>query len=51
MQALKEDDSVVIGHIKIPVDADVASYHSHVSVVLDSESLSLLQRKLVGLAA
>jgi len=49
-KALKEDDSIVIGHIRIPVEGKVTPRESHVSVVLDSESLNLLQRKLVGLA-
>lgn len=49
-KAMKEDDSIDMGWIRIPVDEHVPPEERVVTVVLDDASLSLLQRKLVGLA-
>ncbi|KAE8745790.1 hypothetical protein FOCC_FOCC007506 [Frankliniella occidentalis] len=49
-KALKEDNSIEIGWVKIPYDGPVPPNERNVTVVLDDQSLSLLQRKLVGLA-
>ncbi|XP_034231656.1 dynactin subunit 1 isoform X2 [Thrips palmi] len=49
-KALKEEDSIEIGWVKIPFDGPVPPSERNVTVVLDDASLNLLQRKLVGLA-